>query len=61
MTTDINGQTVPENWVRDCLFWRDRVLVGRYRHWCVDWDGLPVDETTIEWEVCSCFPGVRQV
>ena len=37
----------------DCLHWRGRVLVGRYAHYCNDWDGLPVDETTPEWP-CAC-------
>ena len=31
----------------------DRVLTGKYRHWCDDWDGLPIDETTPEWP-CVC-------
>ena len=41
------------NWRRDCLHWRGRVLTGKYRHWCDDWDGLPIDETTPEWP-CVC-------
>lgn len=40
-------------WQRDCLRWRGKVLTGRYAHWCQDWDGLPVDETTPEWP-CVC-------
>jgi hypothetical protein len=41
------------DWVRDCLLWRKRVLTGKHAHWCDDWDGLPVDETTPEWP-CAC-------
>lgn len=42
-------------WQRDCLHWRGRVLMGRFAHYCGDWDGLPVDETTPdELECCSC-------
>lgn len=40
---------------RDSLRWRGRVLDGQFAHWCEDWDGLPVDETTCEWP-CPCAP-----
>jgi hypothetical protein len=42
-------------WVQDCLKWRSRVLRGEKCHWCYDWDGLPVDETTDEWKTCACY------
>ncbi len=43
-----------EDWRQDCLKWRGRVLTGRYAHWCIEWDGLPIDETTtMEWP-CAC-------
>lgn len=41
-------------WERDCLQWLGRVLTGKFCHWCYDWDGLPVDETTSEWQGCTC-------
>jgi hypothetical protein len=41
------------DWVADCMHWRHRVLTGEFRHWCQDWDGLPIDETTPEWP-CAC-------
>jgi hypothetical protein len=41
-------------WIADCRKWRGKVLTGTYRHWCQEWDGLPVDETTMEWP-CGCF------
>ncbi len=34
--------------------WRKRVLTGEHAHFCNDWDGLPVDETTPEWP-CGCY------
>jgi hypothetical protein len=40
-------------WEKDCLHWRGRVLVGDHAHWCREWDGLPIDETTPEWP-CAC-------
>ena len=43
-------------WTRDSQHWRGKVLTGRYRHWCMNWDCLPVDETCPEWP-CGCFDG----
>lgn len=40
-------------WNSDCLRWRGRKLTGRLAHYCDDWDGLPVDETTPH-ELCCC-------
>ena len=42
-------------WESECVKWRGRVLVGEKRHYCFDWDGLPVDETTEEFDCCHCF------
>jgi len=44
---------IEHKWDTDCMHWRGRVLTGRYAHWCYDWDGLPIDETTSEWP-CGC-------
>jgi hypothetical protein len=46
-----------DEWAADCLRWRGRVLTGKYAHWCYDWDGLPIDETTPEFP-CSCGESV---
>jgi hypothetical protein len=35
------------------MLWRKRVLTGKYSHFCMDWDGLPIDETCDEWP-CVC-------
>jgi hypothetical protein len=43
-------------WEEDCLRWRGRILTGAHKHWCWDWDGLPIDETTPEWP-CECCRG----
>lgn len=45
--------TSSPDWVEDCARWRGRLLTGRFRHWCEDWDGLPVDDTCPEWP-CAC-------
>lgn len=34
-------------------------LTGIYAHWCYEWDEMPVDETTPEFECCSCYEGWR--
>ena len=44
-----------EEWFRESKKWVGRILDGQYAHWCDDWDGLPVDETTKEFECCTCF------
>lgn len=43
-----------KEWFHDCCKWRGKVLDGEYRHWCFEWDELPVDETTPEFP-CECF------
>jgi len=42
-------------WRAECLHWRGVVLVGRFAHYCFDFDGLPVDETCEEFDCCRCF------
>lgn len=44
------------DWKEDCMRYRGKVLTGKFAHWCWDWDGLPVDETTREFECCGCYP-----
>jgi hypothetical protein len=46
-------QQPSQAWIDDCEKWRGRLLTGDYAHWCDDWDGLPIDETTPEWP-CAC-------
>jgi hypothetical protein len=31
------------------------MLVGKYKHYCHEWDGLEIDETCPEFSGCSCF------
>jgi hypothetical protein len=45
----------PLLWLEDCDRWIGRPLTGDKSHWCYDWDGLPVDETTDEFKVCTCW------
>lgn len=42
-------------WYEECHKYRNRLLVGEYRHWCWEWGGVPIDETCKEWP-CGCFP-----
>lgn len=48
-----------QDWIDDCVKWRGRVLEGKYRHWCFDWDELPIDETCFEWP-CVCASELRE-
>lgn len=51
-----NGDThSARQWEKDCKREHGRVLVGGHKHYCYDWDGLPIDETCKEWESCLCF------
>lgn len=43
-------------WEKDCKRWHGHVLTGKLCHWCVECDGLPVDDTCEELRVCMCFP-----
>lgn len=46
----------PTEWEEDCLEYRGVLLTGRYAHYCLDWDGLPIDETCVEWPCCAFEP-----
>jgi hypothetical protein len=45
----------PLLWIEDCEKWIGHILVGNKAHYCYEWDGLPVDETTREFECCLCW------
>lgn len=38
----------------DCLRYHGRILTGLYKHFCPDWDDLPIDDTCAEYESCTC-------
>lgn len=50
---------IPNNcwlpWCEDCYRYVGHVLNGEYAHWCMEWDGLPVDETMHEFVHCLCW------
>ena len=39
----------------DCLHHYGEILTGKYKHYCCEWDYLPIDETCPEYEFCYCF------
>lgn len=39
---------------RDCLDMYGKVLTGKLKHYCRDWDYLPIDETCPEIHACKC-------
>lgn len=51
----MSNKKLEEKWKKDCLRYGDRVLTGKYAHYCWDWDELPIDETVPEFKVCTCF------
>ena len=38
----------------DCLHFHGQILTGKYKHYCPDFDFLPMDETCWEFEFCLC-------
>jgi hypothetical protein len=50
-----------EEFKADCLkyYGPNVVLTGKARHWCRDWDFLPIDETCEEFKACTCFNRTR--
>jgi len=38
----------------ECLRWHGRNLTENYAHYCPDWDYLPIDETCVEFQSCTC-------
>lgn len=45
-----------DDWTLWSMREHGRVLTGKYAHWCHEWDDMTVDETTPEWETCTCYP-----
>lgn len=48
-------------WEEDCMKWHGEVLRGQHAHWCVDWDGLPLDETCAEYHLSDEVPADTNV
>ena len=46
--------TVLTEFDQDCLHFHGRVLKGEKKHFCPDFDYLPIDETCWEFEYCVC-------
>lgn len=44
-----------EDWIRDCIRHYGKVLTGRKAHWCPEWDYLPIDENSFEYDCCLCY------
>jgi len=39
---------------KKCYRWHGRKLEGNYAHYCPDWDFLPIDNTCVEFQSCTC-------
>jgi hypothetical protein len=44
----------PPKWEESCMRVYGRVLVGERSHFCLDFDGMPIDETCPEIRMCVC-------
>lgn len=42
------------SWEIDCVGHYGEVLQGKFCHYCDDWDSMPLDETCMEFSVCTC-------
>jgi hypothetical protein len=39
---------------QDCMHFYGKVLEGIHKHYCPDFDYLPIDETCFEYQFCLC-------
>ena len=39
---------------QECIHHHGKVLTGKFKHWCPDFDYLPIDETCFEFQFCLC-------
>ena len=46
---------------QDCMATHGKKLNGRLKHWCANWDFLPIDETCPEFDSCACFKDLNNV
>jgi hypothetical protein len=46
---------------KDSLDMRGETLKGKYRHYCNEFDGLPVDENCFEFKFCTCFEDSQEI
>jgi hypothetical protein len=49
-----------KEWKEDCMKYWKTVLYGKYAHWCLEWDELPIDETCTEFAFCNCFEETKE-
>jgi hypothetical protein len=43
-------------WAKECMLFYGRILTGEKRHYCPEWDFMPIDETCeFEFEACTCY------
>lgn len=38
----------------DCLQIYGKILTGKQKHFCPEFDYLPIDETCFEYQFCTC-------
>lgn len=45
----------------DCLELYGELLTGANKHYCIDFDYLPIDDTCPEFEFCTCYKSPETV
>ena len=43
-----------EEFNEDCMHHYGKVLTGEFKHFCTEFDYLPIDETVFEFQFCTC-------
>ena len=46
--------TMMTEFEKECIRWYGENLTGNYAHYCPDWDYLPIDDTCVEFQSCTC-------
>ncbi len=44
---------------QDCMQMWGKLLTGKHKHYCCEWDYLPIDETCYEYFACMCYDGEK--
>lgn len=50
-----------DDWAVETAALHGHVLTGKHAHWCVGWDGLPIDETCAEYHLSQVLPDDKDV
>jgi hypothetical protein len=46
---------------QDCMDMYGTTLKGKYKHYCIEFDFLPIDHTCFEFKFCLCYDSIPEV